>query len=69
MIYLFLLENKPFKRENINSYLKPEERNSPTISPSPKKLIASPSKNTQFSPYRKFVKRKFILYLMTYYRY
>ena len=61
MIYLFLLENKPFKRENINSYLKPEERNSPTISPSPKKLIASPSKNTQFSPYRKFVKRKSVI--------
>ena len=61
MIYLFLLENKPFKRENINSYLKPEERNSPSLSPSPKKLIASPSKNTQFSPYRKFVKRKSVI--------
>ena len=58
MIYLFLLENKPFKRENVESYLKPEERNSPTISPSPKKMIASPTKNTQFSPYKKFVKRR-----------
>ena len=59
MIYLFLLENKPFKRENIISYLKPEERqNATNLSPSPKKLIASPSKNTQFSPYKKFTKRK-----------
>ena len=61
MIYLFLLENKPFKRENIDSYLKPEERKSPTISPSPKKMIASPSKNTQFSPYKKFVKRRSVV--------
>ena len=61
MIYLFLLENKPFKRENVESYLKPEERNSPTISPSPKKMIASPTKNTQFSPYRKVVKRKSVI--------
>ena len=62
MIYLFLLENKPFKRENIVSYLKPEERKtSPNISPSPKKMIASPSKNTQFSPYKKFVKRRSVV--------
>ena len=65
MIYLFLLENKPFKRENIISYMKPEERkNTTTLSPSPKKMIASPSKNTQFSPYRKFTKRKSV-YLET----
>ena len=53
MIYLFLLENKPFKKENVESYLKPEERISPKASPSPKKMIASPTKNTQFSPYKK----------------
>jgi Ca2+-binding EF-hand superfamily protein len=65
MIYLFLLENKPFKRENIISYMKPEERkNATNLSPSPKKMIASPSKNTQFSPYRKFTKRKSV-YLET----
>ena len=65
MIYLFLLENKPFKRENIISYLKPEERkNAMNLSPSPKKMIASPSKNTQFSPYKKFTKRKSV-YLET----
>ena len=65
MIYLFLLENKPFKRENIISYMKPEERkNAKNLSPSPKKMIASPSKNTQFSPYKKFTKRKSV-YLET----
>jgi hypothetical protein len=59
------LENKPFKRENIISYMKPEERkNATNLSPSPKKMIASPSKNTQFSPYRKFTKRKSV-YLET----
>ena len=65
MIYLFLLENKPFKRDNIISYMKPEERkNATNLSPSPKKMIASPSKNTQFSPYKKFTKRKSV-YLET----
>ena len=59
MIYLFLLETKPFKKENIDSYLKPEERQSLTKSPkSPKKMIASPTKNTQFSPYKKLVRRR-----------
>ena len=58
MIYLFLLENKPFKKENVETYLKPEERKDKPISPSPKKMIASPSKNTQFSPYKKFFKRR-----------
>ena len=53
MIYLFLLENKPFKKENIESYMKPEEKKSPKSPKSPKKMIASPSKNTNFSPYKK----------------
>ena len=61
MIYLFLLETKPFKKENIDSYLKPEERKSPVKSPSPKKMIASPTKNTQFSPYKRFVKRRSVV--------
>ena len=64
VIYLFLLENKPFKKENIESYIKPEERKerkSPKASPSPKKMIASPSKNTQFSPYKKFGKRRSVV--------
>ena len=58
MIYLFLLENKPFKKENIESYMKPEEKKSPKSPKSPKKMIASPSKNTNFSPYKKFAKRR-----------
>ena len=62
MIYLFLMENRPFKRDNINSYLKPEaKKRSTIISISSKKLIASPSKNTQFSPYKKLSKRKSVI--------
>ena len=61
MIYLFLLGNKPFKKENIESYIKPSDQK-PSKSPkSPKKMIASPSKNTQFSPYKKFGKRKSVV--------
>ena len=61
MIYLFLLENKPFKKENIESYMKPEEKKSPKSPKSPKKMIASPSKNTNFSPYKKFAKRRSVV--------
>ena len=61
MIYLFLLETKPFKKENIDSYLKPDQKKSPQISPSPKKMIASPTKNTQFSPYKRFAKRRSVV--------
>ena len=60
MIYLFLLGNKPFKKENIESYIKPEERRAHSPK-SPKKMIASPSKNTHFSPYKKFAKRKSVV--------
>ena len=61
MIYLFLLENKPFKKENIESYMKPEEKKSPKSPKSPKKMIASPSKNTNFSLYKKFAKRRSVV--------
>ena len=60
MIYLFLLGNKPFKKENIESYIKPEERKAHSPK-SPKKMIASPSKNTHFSPYKKLGKRKSVI--------
>ena len=60
MIYLFLLGNKPFKKENIESYMKPEERKARSPK-SPKKMIASPSKNTHFSPYKKLGKRKSVV--------
>jgi len=61
MIYLFLLGNKPFKKENIESYIKPGDRKNSKSPKSPKKMIASPSKNTQFSPYKKFAKRKSVV--------
>ena len=61
MIYLFLLGNKPFKKENIESYIKPGDRKNSKSPKSPKKMIASPSKNTQFSPYKKFGKRKSVV--------
>ena len=61
MIYLFLLENKPFKKENIESYIKPGDNKYSKSPKSPKKMIASPSKNTQFSPYKKFAKRRSVV--------
>jgi len=61
MIYLFLLGNKPFKKENIESYIKPDDHKASKSPKSPKKMIASPSKNTQFSPYKKFAKRKSVV--------
>ena len=56
MIYLFLLENKPFSKENIKPYQTSDKKGKESPSPkSPKgKLIASPSKNTNFSPYHQF---------------
>ena len=54
MIYLFLLENKPFTKENIKSYEKNNLKNSPTNSPKKPKFIVSPSKKSSFSPYNKF---------------
>ena len=61
IIYLFLLENKPFTKENIKSYENKIENN-----PSKKKedksdlekYIISPSKNTTFSPYRAFARNR-----------
>ena len=55
MIYLFLLENKPFTNKNIETYVH-HESNSRKESPSKqqKKLIASPTKSAHFSPYRRF---------------
>ena len=54
MIYLFLLENKPFTKENIESYEKKVSKNNPTESPKKPKYIASPSKKSSFSPYNQF---------------
>ena len=58
MIYLFLLENKPFTSANVESY-KYKKSSSQNVNnqtgsnkDSPSKLIASPSKVTSFSPYK-----------------
>ena len=71
MIYLFLLENRPFTSANVDSYKYKKSSNQsgsaqPKVSPS--KLIASPSKNTSFSPYKnikKATKRKSVLLDLT----
>ena len=61
MIYLFLLENKPFTSANVNNY-KYTKNSSQSGSSKPKvsptKLIASPSKNISFSPYKSIKKTK-----------
>ena len=62
MIYLFLLENKPFTKENIKSY-KPKTKkttteNTETEKSGEVKLIMSPSKNSNFSPYKAFARAR-----------
>ena len=62
MIYLFLLENKPFTKENIKSYTKKgaksKKKESEVSNTSSKNLIVSPSKNSNFSPYKAFLRGK-----------
>ena len=62
MIYLFLLENKPFTKENIKSYKsktkKTTTENTEQEKPSEVKLIMSPSKNSNFSPYKAFARAR-----------
>ena len=57
MIFLFLLEKKPFSNKNIQSYEHHSRNNSRKSSQSKgktKKLLASPTKHANFSPYRRF---------------
>ena len=65
MIYIFLLENKPFTRENIKSYKNKKTKDSKDLkgkessniqTPSEINLIMSPSKNSNFSPYKAFLR-------------
>ena len=61
MIYLFLLENKPFTKENIKSYqskTKKKEDFTELEKIEEKKLIMSPSKNSNFSPYKAFARAR-----------
>ena len=55
MIYIFLLENKPFKKENIKSYQSKSGKkkdSTKNVNTSEKNLIMSPSQNSHFSPYK-----------------
>ena len=57
MIFLFLLEKKPFSNKNLESYEYHSRGNSRKNSPSKgksQKLLASPTKSANFSPYRRF---------------
>ena len=58
MIYLFLLENRPFSNKNLEAYQNNDGSKSPTKKNSPSKkeklLIASPTKTANFSPYKRF---------------
>ena len=62
MIYIFLLENKPFTKENIKSYKNKKSKDSKAKessnvqTSSEVNLIMSPSKNSNFSPYKAFLR-------------
>ena len=59
MIYIFLLENKPFTKENIKSYKKKNVSvSSNKVTSTEINLIMSPSQNSNFSPYRVFLRSK-----------
>jgi hypothetical protein len=60
MIYLFLLENKPFTKENIKSYKSKTKKSDSQEQEKKeeKKLIMSPSKNSTFSPYKAFARAR-----------
>ena len=60
MIYLFLLENKPFTKENIKSYKSKTKKNNENIEKDkPEEVkIMSPSKNSTFSPYKAFARAR-----------
>ena len=59
MILLFLYEKKPFTKATLSAYMK-KSKKSPLNSPpkSPSKIIASPSKNSSFSPYNYFKRER-----------
>ena len=61
ILYLFLLENKPFTKENIKSYVSKSKKPNNTSNNKldkieESKLIMSPSKNSTFSPYKAFAR-------------
>ena len=54
MIYLFLLENRPFSNKNLESYQNLQSPRSKSPHKKERLLIASPTKNANFSPYKRF---------------
>ena len=54
MIYLFLLENRPFSNKNLESYQNHQSPRRESPNKKEKLLIASPTKNANFSPYKRF---------------
>ena len=66
MIFLFLLERKPFTNKNIESYEHHSRNNSKksdhsSKSKKKKRLLASPTKNANFSPYRRFHRQNYTI--------
>ena len=53
MIYLFLLQNKPFSNKNIEPYMN-QSKGKESPSKKEKIMIASPTKGANFSPYKRF---------------
>ena len=54
MIYLFLLENSPFSNKNLELYQNCHSPRRESPNRKEKLLIASPTKNANFSPYKRF---------------
>ena len=54
MIYLFLLENRPFSNRNLESYQNHHGSRKESPSKKEKLFIASPTKTANFSPYKRF---------------
>ena len=54
MIYLFLLENRPFSNKNLESYQNHKSPRKESPNKKEKLLIASPTKTANFSPYKRF---------------
>ena len=54
MIYLFLLENSPFSNKNLELYQNCHSPRRKSPNRKEKLLIASPTKNANFSPYKRF---------------
>ena len=59
MIYLFLLENSPFSNKNLELYQNCHSPRRESPNRKEKLLIASPTKNANFSPYKRFHRQSY----------